>query len=142
MLDSVRLLSNVVDQNHYSVIPVAYLREGSHPVDFYIQLWQSDLDLPFALDSTKEVEIQFLRMDALGQNPTSRHQEISATAPFDDKSVWKVELSEDNVSNIVTGGFRVVITDTNDASYQKILFSRMSIRKLPDDQNPFTEEVV
>ena len=141
MLDSIRILKNVVDQNNYETTDVAYLRADTHPVDFYVQLWQSDLELPYVPDLTATVTIEFLRSDTVGETPTSQTQSLSASASFADRSIWKVTLVEENVQKIVSGGFRVVIEDSVDPDKKETIWSSMSIRKLPSDQNPLLDEV-
>lgn len=112
MLDGVRLLSNVSDQNTYTVKDYIYILQDYYPVDFYVQLWQSDIDLPYIPSSSAVVEIQFLRSNTLGTTPESQSQILQAEAPFADKSIWKVPLSKAVVDKIVTGGVRVVVYDT------------------------------
>jgi len=112
MLDTVRILKNVADQNNFDVDSIVEIRADSHPVDFYIQLWQSDLKIPHTPASTSTVNIEFLRADTVDQIPQSQFQSLAATAPFGDKSIWKVTLEKTNVEKITSGGFRVTVNDT------------------------------
>lgn len=120
MLDSIRILTNVNSQNSFDVAATMDIRADSYPVDFYVQLYQSDHNLPYTPSATATVSIQFLRMDSIAAVPVSQSQIIEAEAPFADKSIWKVTLYKENVQKITTGGFRVVVSDTLPAKVTNI----------------------
>ena len=112
MLDSIRLLTNCSDPNSYNVVTTRYIRADSFPTDLYVQLWQSDISLPYMPAPSATVTIKFLRADTVGQTPQSQTVELEAEAPFADRSIWKVTLQETHVQKVVSGGFQVILEDS------------------------------
>jgi len=138
MLNSIRLLINVVDINVFDVVTTRDIYAGSYPVPFHIQLWQDDKNERFIPDVSAVVKVQFLRMQSVGTEPASQTVVKTLTQTFtDDPSIWGCDLASVDVANIVTGGFRVVIEEGTDVTQ---IYSVMSIRKNPTSDWMFPEE--
>ncbi len=120
MLDSIRLLTNVSDQNTYDVVSTRYLRADTYPEDFYIQLYQKDKEQIYVPGDSATLQIEFLRIDTVERFPQKQDRVLEAEAPFSDKSIWKVTLSKNDIDKIVSGGFRIRLTDTGDTIVRNI----------------------
>ena len=140
MLNSVKILTNVASVNLYDTVTTLDIRADSYTLDFYIQLWQSDTGMRYIPASGATVLIEFLRSDTVALVPVSQKVSKSAAAPYaaivaggaDDRSIWKVTLTQADVAKITTGGFRVVVTESTKVS---TLFSSMTIRKIPSSES-------
>ncbi len=139
MLDSIKILSNVIDVNHFDIISSLNIYEGSYPVPFYLRLWQSDRDIRYIPDSVVTLKVEFMRSDTVGTTNTTQTITKYLTQPFsDDPSIFYVDLEKDDVSAITTGGFRITVIEGSGASTKStVLYSNMTVYKKPssDDIN-------
>ena len=139
MLNHVKILTNVSSVNQYNVVSTLDVRADSYTLDFYIQLWQSDMGIRYVPAAAATITIEFLRSDTVALVPVSQKVSKSATAPFaavtaggaDDRSIWKATLTQAEVAKITTGGFRVIVTE---GTQVRTLWSDMVIRKLPSSE--------
>ena len=129
MLDSVKLLNNVVDYNNFDVVASRVIRQGTYPVGFYIRLWQKDLDLRYIPVTGASLQLNFLRIETVAEEPGSQDVQKAMTQPFsEDGSIWYVELTEDDIADIVSGGIQVVLTEGANVT---TLFEGQVIEKTP-----------
>ena len=72
MLDSLKILTNVVSANVFDEVEVLELHQDSYPFSFRIMLWQDDKLQRYipAIGSTAVVE--FLRMETVAETPVSQ----------------------------------------------------------------------
>lgn len=134
MFDSVQILSNVISVNLFDIIETANIREGSYPVPFYVRLWQSDRKVRYVPAAGATIQIEFMRSDVVGEHNTSQTVTKTLLQPFalTDTSIWFVELTESDVSKIVTGGFRVTLIE---GGQKTVLYSKMSVVKSPSSSD-------
>jgi len=136
MLNTVKILTNVSSVNLYDTVSTLNIRANTYTVDFYIQLWQSDKGIRYIPAVGATMTIEFLRSDSVALVPVSQTVSATATAPFlyplqEDRSIWKATLTQANIANITTGGFRVTLLE---ATSRTTLWSDMSIRKIPSSE--------
>ena len=137
MLNGVRILTNIKDVNSFDVVSTLDVRQGTDPLDFYIQLWQGDKGIRYVPVADVVVTIEFLRADTVGVTNTSRKVSEEANLVFEDfdNSIFMVSLTSAQVANITTGGFRVTVVETvNSVPLTKVVWSEMTIRKLPSSE--------
>jgi len=137
LLDLIKILSNVVDVNNFDSIDTLHIYAGSYPVKFYLRLWQSDRGMRYMPDSNVNVKVEFMRSDTVGQTNTTQTITKYLTQPFsEDPSIFYVDLAEDDVSKITTGGFRITVTEGSGATEKTtVLYSSMTIRKRPSSDD-------
>jgi hypothetical protein len=139
MLNTVKILTNVRDVNSYDVVSTIEIRQGSAPIDFHIQLWQSDKGIRYIPAALVTVTVEFLRADVVGQVNTARTVTKTAVVVSGDTSMYKITLASPDVSNITTGGFRVTVVENIGTSLSPnlvttVVWSEMTIRKLPSSE--------
>lgn len=138
-MDSIKILSNVVDVNTFDIIDILNIYEGSYPVPVYIRLWQNDRKTRYMPDSTITVKLEFMRSDTVGQTNTTQTITKYVSQPFtEDPSIFSVNLTESDVGKITTGGFRITVLEGVGATQKStVIYSSMTIRKRPssDDIN-------
>lgn len=138
MLDSVKILSNVCNVNNFSERGRLQIHAGSDQIVFYIQLFQSDLNLRYIPDALSTVQAEFLRSETVSEIPTSQDVVKTMNLAFasDDRSIWQATLDNDEISLITTGGMRFTVVEPTKVT---VLFEDFVVDKLPMDQNPLSD---
>ena len=141
MFNTAHLLTNVASVNNFTVVPILDLRADSSPVDVFFQLWQTDLGTRYipAAGASTTLKVEFLRSDTVAPTPVSQTVSQMASQPFtaDDRSIWKITLASADVAKVVSGGYRLTLTETiNAVVVTTVLFVKCTIRKLPSSGDP------
>lgn len=137
MLNCAHILTNVSSINCYQVAVTQELRNAYAPFDFYVQLWQSDLGIRYIPATDATLKVEFLRADTVAITPVTQtvtYTKAITDLPFaTDASIWKFTLTAADIAKIVTGGFRLTLTETvGSVAVTRVLFISAAIRKLPD----------
>jgi hypothetical protein len=133
MLDSIQLLTNVVDVNTFDISSAISIHAGSYPVRFIIRLYQSDKKDRYIPASGAILKVEFLRMDTIAYTPTGQTVFKYLSQPFaNDPSIWSVDLTQADVSKIISGGVRVTLTE---GTTIKVIFAKSTIMKYPNSDD-------
>jgi hypothetical protein len=138
MLDSVKLLTNVVSANLFDVVPDLKIYQGNTVTIFYIRLWQSDRNERFIPISDAVVTVDFMRSNTVAETPVAQTvtKTLTKSYPTVDRSIWQCDLTASDVAAITTGGFRVKVTQGTTTPFDTYIYSKMSLRKVPNSDTP------
>lgn len=127
MLNAIKILSNVENINHFQEIKEVYLKQGDDNVPFSIMLWQGDKQERYMPSAPVTVTIDFMRMHTVSQTPEPRTVTKTLYQLFpEDGSIFSTTLTEDDINDITTGGFKVTVEETSRVS---AIYSKMTIIK-------------